>query len=106
MTAGGHAFADGLWNCQFAFDPVALREAARWLLFRCWVKAAIRPAGRIEDSMREVTICGAQLRGTRDVADNTSRILHAIQQAGERKADLLLTPEGFLSPPRYLVWVA
>jgi predicted amidohydrolase len=44
-----------------------------------------------------LTVSGAQLDVTRDVAQNLSQILAAIDFASEEGADILLTPEGSLS---------
>ncbi|MBM3495057.1 MAG: hypothetical protein FJX72_12170, partial [Armatimonadetes bacterium] len=48
-------------------------------------------------------VCGAQLAVTRDVRENAEAILRAIAFAAERRADVLLTPEGSLSgyTPRF-----
>ena len=48
-------------------------------------------------SERKLRIAGAQIAVSRDVAANEQRILRAIGQAAEDRADFLLTPEGSLS---------
>ena len=48
-------------------------------------------------SERKLRIAGAQIAVSSDVAANEQRILRAIGQAAEDRADFLLTPEGSLS---------
>jgi predicted amidohydrolase len=45
----------------------------------------------------EIRVAGAQLALQKNVAENTAKILAAIERAAAAKADILLTPEGGLS---------
>lgn len=50
-----------------------------------------------------LTVAGYQMAVTKDIDANTSKLLAAIEQSAEAKADILLTPEGSLSgyTPRF-----
>lgn len=50
-----------------------------------------------DTNLKHFKVAGAQIPVTRDIEGNTRRLLEAIDWAGQRGADILLTPEGSLS---------